>query len=316
MFLAALTGGLLGYSSYAANSAVKAHPPLGRFVEIDGIRMHYLDSAPGESERQTIVLLHGASGNLRDFAFSIFPALAQHFRVVAVDRPGHGYSERPAPVRGEDWVTPLAQARLVHGLLEKINAPHSVMVGHSWAGSVVLAYALAYPGQTSGVVMLSAVSQPYRNDPAFHNRWPAIPILGDLFVHTLVAPAFALVADRSVARNFAPNVPPADYVQRAGLELLIRPGNWRANAEDMRNLAEFLAQQQPRYGELQMPVTIIAGEDDRSVRMENHALRLHQQVAGSKLILLPATGHNPHHAHPDLVIDAIKDVAQKTKNPH
>lgn len=313
LLLTALTGGLVGYSQYAATSAEKAYPPLGRFETIDGVRMHYLDSAPDQSGRQAIVLLHGASSNLRDFAFSVFPVLAQHYRVIAIDRPGHGYSGRPAPAAGEDWVTPLAQARLIHGLLEKISARKPVMVGHSWAGSVVLAYALEYPHGTGAVVTLAGASQPYQSDPAFHNRWPAIPVLGDLFVHSLIAPAFAIVADQSVARNFAPNIPPADYASRAGLDLLIRPENWRANAEDMRNLAGFLAIQKPRYGELRMPVTIITGEDDLSVKPERHALRLHEQVAGSRLILLPTTGHNPHHAHPDVVINAILDSAREAE---
>jgi len=313
LFLVALTGGLVGYSQYAARSAVKAYPPLGRFETIDGVRMHYLDSAPDQSGRQAIVLLHGASSNLRDFAFSVFPALAQHYRVIAIDRPGHGYSARPSPAEGEEWVTPLAQARLVHGLLEKLSVRKPVMVGHSWAGAVVLALALEYPDDTGAVVMLAGASQPYRSDPAFHNRWPAIPVLGDIFVHSLIAPAFAFVAEQSVARNFAPNIPPADYASRAGLELLIRPENWRANAEDMRNLAGFLAVQKNRYRELRMPVTIISGEEDRSVSTDRHALRLHKQVAGSRLILLPETGHNPHHAHPDVVIKAILDIAREAE---
>lgn len=313
MFLAALTGGLLGYSSYAANSAVKAHPPLGRFVEIDGIRMHYLDSAPDQAERQTIVLLHGASSNLRDFVISIYPPLALKYRVIAIDRPGYGYSQRPV-TNGEGWINPAVQAKLIHGLLDKAGARNPIMVGHSWAGAVVLAYALDYPQDTGGVVMLAGASHPWRSDPAFHNRWPAVPVLGDVFLNTLAAPGFALASRTAVARNFAPNPPPANYEERAGLSLLVRPDNWRANAEDMRNLAAFLAVQKNRYAELRMPVTIIFGEDDKSVNPENHGKRLHKQVVQSKLILLPHTGHSPHHAHPDIVIDAISDVARQAKN--
>ncbi len=316
MFLAALTGVLLGYSNYAATSAVKAYPPLGRFEVIDGVRLHYLDSAPdepGQSGRQTIVLLHGASSNLRDFAISIYAPLSQHYRVIAIDRPGYGYSGRP-PGNGADWINPAVQARLIHGLLEKIGARNPVMVGHSWAGAVVLAYALDYPQQTGGVVMLAGASHPWRSKPSFHNRWPAIPVLGDLFLHTLAAPGFAFASSQAVARNFAPNIPPTDYAEHAGLSLLVRPDNWRANAEDMRNLAAFLAVQKNRYEELRMPVTIIFGEDDKSVNPENHGRRLHKQVAGSKLIMLPDTGHSPHHAHPDVVIDAIGEVARLAKS--
>lgn len=133
VFLAALTGGLVGYSSYAANSAVKAHPPLGSFIEIDGVKLHYLDSAPDQTERQTIVLLHGASSNLRDFVISIYPPLALKYRVIAIDRPGYGYSQRPA-TNGEGWINPAVQAKLIHGLLDKAGARNPIMVGHSWGG--------------------------------------------------------------------------------------------------------------------------------------------------------------------------------------
>jgi len=61
-------------------------------------------------------------------------------------------------------------------------------------------------------------------------------------------------------------------------------------------------------------MVIIAGENDTSVNPENHAKRLHKQVAGSKLIMLANTGHSPHHAHPDVVIDAIADVARQAKS--
>lgn len=313
LLLTAIPAGLFGYSRYLAARAVKAHPPLGAFEVIDNVRLHYLDSAPKERKhpsRQSIVLLHGASGNLRDFTISIFTPLAQRYRVIAIDRPGHGYSERPKAADG-NWVDPAAQARLVHGLLEKIGVKEPVLVGHSWAGSVVLAYALDYPRQTGGIVMLAGASHPWRSNPALHNRLPAVPVLGGVFVNLLAAPGFAFASSQAVARNFAPNTPPENYNERAGLSLLARPGNWRANAEDMRNLAAFLAVQKNRYTELRLPMTIIFGEDDTSVNPENHGMRLHKQVAGSKLILLPDTGHSPHHAHPDIVIDAIKDVARQ-----
>lgn len=314
--MASLMAGLAGYSSFAASRAAQTHPPLGSFAEVEGVRLHYLDSAPeeaGQTGRQTIVLLHGASSNLRDFTISIFPALARKYRVIAIDRPGYGHSERP-DLSGLGWVNPALQARLIHGLLLQAGVVKPVMAGHSWAGAVVLAYALDYPQNTGGVVMISGASHPWRSSPAFHNRWPAIPVLGDVFLHTLAAPGFAFAVSPAVARNFAPNTIPANYEERAGLSLLVRPDNWRANAEDMRNLAAFLAEQKNRYSELHTPMTIIFGEDDTSVKPENHGMRLHKLVAGSKLILLPDTGHAPHHAHPDKVIEAIDGVALLAKS--
>ena len=148
LVLAGLSGGLLIYSHDVARRAEADFPPLGSFVVVDGVRLHYLDSAPGDDERQAIVMVHGASGNLRDFAVSIFDELAQKYRVIAIDRPGHGYSERPSSDSVDAaWVTPEIQARLIHGAMRQIGVEKPVILGHSWGGAVALAYALAFsPG--------------------------------------------------------------------------------------------------------------------------------------------------------------------------
>lgn len=311
LMTAALAGGLFTYSGHAAYQAEKDFPPIGNFAEVENVRLHYLDSAP-DSHAQSIVLLHGASSNLRDFLGNIYPLLSRHYRVIAIDRPGYGYSTRP-PHDGKngEWMDPARQAEVIHGLLVRIGARNPVIVGHSWAGAVALAYTLGYPGETGGTVILAGATHPWRSHPALHNRLPATPILGDLFVHTLVAPGFALLAEQSVARNFAPNVPPPDYMQSSGAALLIRPDNWRANAEDMRNLSAFLAPQENRYHEIRTPLVIIAGENDQSVSPEIHAKRLHAEAPGSQLILLPDTGHAPHYAHPEAVVAAIDGVARQ-----
>lgn len=314
MIMAALTGGLFAYSGHVTYLAEKNFPPIGKFLEVENVRLHYLDSAP-DTPAQSIVLLHGASSNLRDFLGNIYPLLIKHYRVIALDRPGHGYSSRRYNGKNGEWMDPARQAALIHELLARIGVRNPVIVGHSWAGSVALAYTLAYPRETGGTVILAGATHPWRSHPAIHNRLPAMPLLGDLFVHTLVAPGFALMADQSIARNFAPNIPPADYLQSSGAALLIRPDNWRANAEDMRNLAAFLAMQKKRYAEIRTPLVIIAGENDQSVSPEIHAKRLHAEVPGSQLIILPDTGHVPHYAHPEAVSEAIENVARQLHAP-
>ncbi|MGD8644186.1 MAG: alpha/beta hydrolase, partial [Chromatiales bacterium] len=130
--------------------AEQIYPPLGEFALVDGVRMHYTQTGSG----RPIVLIHGASTSLRDFEASIVDPLSRRYRVIAVDRPGHGYSQRP----DGEWPNPAKQARFIHDLLVQLDAETPVLVGHSWSGSVVLAYLLAYPEATAGGVLLAGGS--------------------------------------------------------------------------------------------------------------------------------------------------------------
>jgi len=104
----------LAVCSWAMTRQVEAQfPPLGRFVTVEGLRLHLLTAGQG----RPVVLLHGANGAVQDFKASIFDRLAQQYRVVAIDRPGHGYSDRPAA----GIVTPDIQARLIRGALKQLG---------------------------------------------------------------------------------------------------------------------------------------------------------------------------------------------------
>ncbi|MHB2206575.1 alpha/beta fold hydrolase [Methylobacterium sp. CM6257] len=97
-----------------ARAAEVAAPPIGRFVEVDGVRLHYVECGRGEP----LVLLHGNGMMIQDFLSSGFLALAaKHYRVIMSDRPGYGYSYRP---RTTIW-TPVAQADLLHAALARIG---------------------------------------------------------------------------------------------------------------------------------------------------------------------------------------------------
>ena len=80
-------------------------PPLGAFADVDGVRLHYSIAGPEDKGGAPIVLLHGASTSLLDFYASLLPPLVERHRVIAMDRPGQGYSEQVRPEHG-DWPDP------------------------------------------------------------------------------------------------------------------------------------------------------------------------------------------------------------------
>ncbi|NNJ98734.1 MAG: alpha/beta hydrolase [Gammaproteobacteria bacterium] len=301
----AITGTLALYSAYGAWQVEHDYPPIGRFVDVAGLRLHYIDTGKGAP----VVLVHGASTTLRDFTASLVPGLSLHHRVLAFDRPGHGYSERPAGA----WPDPAEQARYLHTALIELGVSRPLLVGHSWSGSLVLAYLLNYPGDTAGGVLLAGGSHPWKGGVDWTNEVGGIPVLGTLFAHTLLFPAGQLVMENAIATVFRPESPPPGYLQRTGIRLVLRPDNYFANAEDLRRLSDYLAIQSRHYAQLDRPVLLIHGTEDGIVPAWNHTDRLLKILPDVDVVRLAGAGHALHHTRTDLVARLISDFSRRVQ---
>jgi pimeloyl-ACP methyl ester carboxylesterase len=299
--------GLALFTHIGAGRTERELPPVGEFREVYGLRMHYKEAGAGTP----LVLIHGASTSLLDFDASILGPLSKHHRVIAVDRPGHGYSDRPSG----PWPDPVEQARLIRGLLTELGVEDPLLVGHSWSGSVVLAYLLQYPEEASGGVLLAGGSHPWKGGVAWYTDVAGIPVLGQLFARTLVFPLGNLSLDGAVRSVFFPNAVPEGYKDRTGLRLSLRPEVFLANAEDVRLLSDFLAIQSRRYTTIEHPLLLLTGDRDEVVPAWNHADRLLRQAPNAKRVTLEETGHALHHARPDRVSDLIASFARRVTSP-
>jgi pimeloyl-ACP methyl ester carboxylesterase len=288
----------------ASLRAEKNAPPIGEFVEVGGERIHLVDYGPRESDTPAIVLIHGASVNLRDMKIALGDALAGNYRVIAVDRPGRGYSTRPA----DGWRIDV-QARLIREAVRARGATRTVVVGQSFGGAVALAYALQYQDEMSGLVLLAPVSHEWPGGVAWYNRVSGWPALGFIF-RRLVVPAYApLAAKQGVENSFGAGDAPEDYYERSGLPLLFRPSDFKHNAADLRRLKEQIVSQSRRYGEIGVATAIFAGDADRTVSTDIHARRLATEMPGARLTIIPGAGHALHHSHAAPIIAAIEEFA-------
>jgi len=286
-----------------AQRAQRDHPPIGRFVEVDGVRLHFVERGEGPP----IVLLHGNTVLLQDFiASGLFDRLADGHRVVAFDRPGFGYSERP---RDRLW-TPSAQAALFARAFARLGIAEPVVVGHSWGTLVALALALDEPASVRGLILASGYYYPSARVDALLTAPVALPVLGDLMRYT-VTPVFArMVFRKMVEAMFTPLPVAAGFFELLSRELMLRPGQLRANAEDAAFMVPAAAKFRDRYRELRLPVHIFAGEQDLVVSPDAHAARLHAELPDSELTLLPDAGHMVHYAAPGQIAAAAASLAR------
>jgi pimeloyl-ACP methyl ester carboxylesterase len=253
-----------------------------------------------------VVLIHGASGNMEDMRLALGEKLAASHRVILIDRPGHGWSSRPAD---DSYASPARQAGLVTKALKQLGVRRAILVGHSWGGAFATAYALAYPDRTAGLVLLSAVTHPWPADPAGTTTSCRCAASVPLFLRTLVYPLGSFLIDGGARSVFEPQAVPDDYVRRAAIRLVLRPKTFFANARDLALLERFIAAQVPSYAELRSPTIIITGDRDTMVSPKTNACALAATLPQAKLVFLKGGGHMPHHAAPEAVAAAIDELA-------
>jgi pimeloyl-ACP methyl ester carboxylesterase len=289
----------------------RLHRPSGRFVAVDGGRLHVAEMG---SEQRTsalpVVLLHGASGNLEDQRLTLGHALAARRRVILVDRPGHGFSDRPG---GRADASPGRQAALIAEGLARLGVGRAIIVGHSWAGALAATIALDFPERVAGLVLLAPVTHPWPGGIFWYNALASTPVIGRLFAHVCALPLGSLLIESAVANVFAPQRPPADYLRRAASRLVLRPAEFIANADDLAALKAFVTAQAPRYGAIAAPTVIISGDRDSTVHLETHARVAATAIPGAKLIVLDGIGHMLHHAAPDAIVAAIDELAPNSE---
>ena len=268
-------------------------------------------TAPGQAANGAVVLVHGASGNFADLHVALADRLtAQGFRVFAVDRPGHGWSDRLA---GRAAASPRLQAASIVRALAALGVGEAIVVVHSLAGVLGLAMALDAPAFTRALVLLAPVSHPWKGGVSWYYVAATLPGLGALF-RWLIVPLAGLAAMRGgLAEVFAPNAVPPDYIRRTRLPLVLRPANFRANAEDFVALCEAARALAPRYGEVTAPTAIVSGARDGLVSADVHARKLERDIPGAILRMLPGIGHSPHFAAPQAVIAAVLDVERRAR---
>jgi pimeloyl-ACP methyl ester carboxylesterase len=299
-----LLGGLALFAAYTARRVEAALPPEGRFVDVGGARIHYVERGSGPA---TLLLIHGLGGTARHFTHSLVERLARDFRVVAMERPGSGHSTR-APGAGAG---PRAQADAVAGVIRALGLGRPVLVGHSLGGAVALAAALEHPDLVSGLALISPLTHPAEEPPPALARLKlASPAARTMVAWTLAAPAAILRRREALDAIFGPDPVPRDYGTAGGGLLSLRPGAFVSASTDLVAIPDDMPALLERYPTLRVPVGVLFGTGDRILDPRVHGEGLRGRVPDLRVELVEG-GHMLPLTAPDRAADLVRDVARR-----
>ncbi|MBA1144613.1 alpha/beta fold hydrolase [Mesorhizobium neociceri] len=287
-----------------AAKAERLVPTSGQFVAIDGNRIHYVD----EGEGRPIVFVHGLGAQLHHFRHTLFGRFGPGYRLIALDRPGSGYSVR---AKGTTGRLP-EQAEIIRRFIETLGLERPLVVGHSLGGAVALTLAMEHPDAISGIALLAPLTH---LEVGVREKAGLLYIRSRLWrwvmAYTVAIPTSLRYARPTMEFIFAPQPVPADYMIHGGGWLGLRPAHFHATSTDFMAVEEDLGRIEWRYGGITMPAGIFFGADDRVIAVRTHGEPMKDRIEGVDFEAVDGLGHMPQFIEPDRVIAFIKRIAER-----
>ncbi|OIQ44529.1 MAG: esterase [Roseobacter sp. MedPE-SW] len=291
-----------------ARDARQLVPPVGQFCTTVQGKIHYIDIGPRDA--QPLVLIHGLSGQLQHFTYALAELLAKDHRVIALDRPGCGYS-----TRASDALARLPeQAKTLLSVLDQLEVDQPVLVGHSLGGAVSLAMALQAPEKIRGLALLAPLTHPSpQGAEAFKGLIVHTSVMRHLMAQTVAVPTAQRTAEPVLQQIFAPETCPDDFLVKAGGALGLRPESFVAASADASYLYPAIETQATRYAkELRTPGAILFGDEDAILAPQSQGKAM--EAYGLNCQIAPGLGHMLPITAPDLCNDFIRATVQALPN--
>jgi pimeloyl-ACP methyl ester carboxylesterase len=307
LFLILLLLAVLAIAAIAFSAiAERRNPPVGKFVQAQDLRLHYVEH--GNSADPVVVIFHGNGSMIQEIAISgVIDLLSTRNRVICFDRPGFGHSTR---TRLKLW-TPEAQAKLFVEALTKLGIRNPVILGHSWGTLVALAVALRDDYPVRGLTLVSGYYFPTLRLDFWLLSGPAAPIFGDILSYTLAPIVAVALLPRILRKLFAPAPISENFKRHFPFSLALRPKQLQAAAEESAYLVPATARLQAGYRNIKCPVQLIHGDSDEVIEKEQ-TLRMHRVLGRSELRVIPQAGHMVHHVDPEAVSRTVDDWQHPT----
>jgi pimeloyl-ACP methyl ester carboxylesterase len=298
-----LAAGLVIFSAYTARRVELALPPRGRFLDVDGSRIHYLDTGSGPA----IVLVHGLGGQMGNFTYALLERLVGEFRVILIDRPGSGYSTRApgASARCRSQAATIAQ------FIRKLGIERPLLIGHSLGGAISLAVALDHPECIRGLALIAPYTHLVEKAPAvFESLNINSNIVRWMIAWTVAIPLSIRRGKQVLDAIFSPEDAPADFPTKGGGLLGLRPRSFYNTSIDMISANSDIPNMIERYPSIEVPVSILYGTSDPILDHQIHGLGMRSDVPNLYLELVEG-GHMLPVTIPDVTANFIKRAAQR-----
>lgn len=270
-----------------------------RYEEVGGYQVRYLEAGSGP----LLVLVHGLGGSAVVFRANI-PVLAEHFRVLALDLPGHGHSEKPDDTGYEAE----AGARFLADFVKaKSGGEPAALIGVSAGGLLCGLTASNYPELVSRLVLVDSAG--LGRELSWQLRLPALPFVGRWFVPASVRAVRALLA----TLVYDPAVLEPWLIEEVYQERIL-PGNRDALYMAFRTNVGLLGLQNWQHYQRQMlslphPTLIVWGAEDRLIPVR-HAYDAAPRLKDGRLHVFERCGHWPFYERADefnrLVLDFLR----------
>lgn len=256
---------------------------------MDGVTLRVVDSGSGPA----VVFIHGIGASAYSWRQQLGPVVAAGYRVVAIDLPGFGYSDKPrAGYHNADFV------RVVTALLDTLRIDPVILVGHSMGGEVAAELALANASRVQGLVLVGAAGMGTRAPAALRfARWPIVgwfvtPFAGRDMVARQLRSTYAdpsLVSDAQIDQYYAP------LRERGAV------GAFRRTLRRFR--FDTLG---PHLRRIQAPTLLVWGATDVWIPVAL-GRRMALELPSGALVVIPDAGHNVMEERPDEVNRVLLD---------
>lgn len=260
----------------------------GEILYVNGTGLHYVTAGQGPA----LLLIHGLGSHT--FAFRhIIPDLARHFRVVALDLKGFGFSERPS---SGDY-TLSGQVELVRAFMERLGIDRATVLGHSMGGAVTMRLALTHPARVERLVLVASASD---LELGRHVRGAALlrhllPLVAPLTYHNR----------RFRKMTLKTGYYDGDLCTEDVIQAYLRPSRIRGYLRALGNTMAAWRKDPPlEPSAISQPTLILWGEADRWLPL-SRGERLHSLIPNSRLIVIERAGHLILEERPEAALEAI-----------